>query len=183
MAKGHSSIAQLLPHILRRTLAVSTSAVKQKHSSVAKSEWAKHWHNLERGRRIQSIDNSTPSPKFIQAINNPKLSRQSTSTIAQLRLNHIPLNSYLNRFHLVQSVHCPACGERNETVEHYLLCCPGYVHERWILKQKFGDNLTLTSLLGNEKAMVSLANFIDATQRFTYKTHTNGQANHPNIIP
>jgi ribonuclease HI len=39
-AEGHSSIAQLLPRILRRTLAVSTSAVKQKHSSVAKSEWA-----------------------------------------------------------------------------------------------------------------------------------------------
>ena len=43
------------------------------------------------------------------------------------------------------------------------------MHERWILKQKFGDNITLASLLGNEKAMIPLANFIDATQCFTYK--------------
>jgi hypothetical protein len=84
-------------------------------------------------------------------------------------INHIPLNGYLTRFHRVQSAHCPACSESNETVEHYLIHCPGYAHERWSLKQKLGDKLTLTSLLANDKALIPLANFIDASQRFTYK--------------
>ena len=134
-----------------------------------KNKWAKCWRESERGKRIHSIDNSTPSPKFIQAISNPKLSRRSASTITQLRINHIPLNSYLTRFHRVQSAHCPACSESNETVEHYLIHCPGYAHERWALKRKLGERLTLTSLLANDKALIPLANFIDASQRFTYK--------------
>ena len=120
-------------------------------------------------QRIQSLDISTPSPKYIRAISNPKLSRRAASTITQLRKNHIPLNSYLNRFHLAQSAHCPACSEGIETVEHYLLHCPGYAHKRWPLKQKFGKKLALATLLGDDKAILPLANYIDATQRFTYK--------------
>ena len=89
--KGYSSDAPLLPRILRRPLAASTSAVKQKHNSNTKSKWAKHWCTLERGKRIQSLDNSTQSPKYIWAISNPKLSRRAMSTITQLRINHIPL--------------------------------------------------------------------------------------------
>ena len=94
-AEGRTSDTALLPHILRRPLATSTSAIKQKHSMDTKNKWAKRWRDSERGKCIHSIDSSTPSPKFLQAISNPKLSRRSASMITQLRINHIPLNSYL----------------------------------------------------------------------------------------
>jgi ribonuclease HI len=64
-AKGYSSNAPLLPRILHRLLAASTSATKQKHNSNTKSKWAKRWHTSERGKHIQSLNNSTPSLKYI----------------------------------------------------------------------------------------------------------------------
>jgi hypothetical protein len=70
-------------------------------------------------------------------------------------------------------MYCPACPEQNKTVEHFLLHCPGYAHERWALKRKLEEDLeedlTLTSLLANEKAVQPLANFIATTHRFTHK--------------
>ena len=115
------------------------------------------------------MDNTTPSRKFIQAISSPKLPWRSASVTTQLRISHAPLNSYLTRFCKVSSADCPACGKRNETVEYFLLHCPSFAHERWALKRKIGDKLSLATLLANEKAVLPLANYIDATQRFTYK--------------
>jgi hypothetical protein len=143
--------------------------VKQKHKERLKDTWVKRWREFPRGKRIYAMDNATPSQKFIQAISNPKLLRRSASAIAQLRISHAPLNSYLTCFCKVSSAHCPACGKRNETVEHFLLHCPSFAHERWALKRKIGDKLKLATLLANEKAVLPLANYIDATQRFTYK--------------
>ena len=168
-AAGRTSDTNLLPPILRRPLAISTTAVKQKHKEQLKKTWVNRWRESPRGKRITEMDNSTPSRKFIQAISNPKLPRRSASAITQLRISHVPLNSYLSRFCKVNSAHCPACGENNETVEHFLLHCPGFAHERWALKRKAGDSLTLASLLANEKTVLPLANYIDATHRFTYK--------------
>lgn len=51
----------------------------------------------------------------------------------------------------VDSAHCPACGEEQETVKNFLLRCHGYVHQRWTLKRQLGHDLTLASLPAKNK--------------------------------
>jgi hypothetical protein len=116
-----------------------------------------------------AIDNTSPSPKFIQAISNPKLGRRAASLISQLQTNHALLNSYLAHFCRVDSTQCPACGVHNETAKHFLLQCPSYAHEREILKRKTDSELTLTLLLASNENVLHLVNYIEATHHFSSK--------------
>ena len=109
------------------------------------------------------------STQFLKAISNPKLSRDMASKIAQLRLTHIPLNSYLKRIRRVDSARCPACGADEENITHYLLNCPSYAHERWALAQharKERKAITVKVLLGDPKFILPLAAYIQAMGRF-----------------
>jgi ribonuclease HI len=72
-AEGLTSDTKLLPPTLRRALPKSTTAIKQKHSTQIKSKWVTLWRKSPRGKQMLVIDNTSPSPKFIQAISNPKL--------------------------------------------------------------------------------------------------------------
>ena len=116
------------------------------------------------------IDSSTPSKKFLGAISTPEITRSSASLIAQLRLSHIPLNGYLKRFKRTDSARCPACGADEETITHFLLLCPSYAHERWALARQVKKNkkrMSLDALLGDPSLIIPLANYINATHRFT----------------
>ena len=89
----------------------------------------------------------------------------------QLVTGHIPLNEYLYRFKLIKSARCPVCGTGSESVKHFLLYCPGYAHERWLLGKhlkKKNLELTIDNLLGNAEALIPLTNYINSTHRFTY---------------
>jgi len=119
---------------------------------------------------MHQIDTTTLSNKFLKAISVPNLSRRSASLISQLRLTHIPLNSYLKQFKRADSARCPACGADDESIGHFLLTCPGYAHERWALARqvkKIGKPLSVKSLLGEPSLVTLLANYINATHRFT----------------
>ena len=131
-------------------------------------KWKNTWKNSLRGKRDHAIDNSSPSRKFLELISNPKLPRQESSTISQLRITHIPLNSYLHRFKRVDSPRCPACGEEQETIEHFLLHCPAYAHQWWALKKtlKAKPDIRIKTLLGSNKATLALKNYIITTHRF-----------------
>jgi hypothetical protein len=110
------------------------------------------------------------------AISRADLSREAASRIAQLRLTHAPVNQYLKRIRKVDSARCPACGADKETIEHFLLSCLSYAHERWTLAQivrKKKKYLTLETLLGNPDLVLPLANYIDATQRFKIGEQSN----------
>lgn len=118
---------------------------------------------------MRLLDSSTPSAKFLKTISNAKLSREAASRIAQLRLQHAPLNSYLFKFKRVDKANCPACGDEEESTTHFLLGCPVYAHERWPLAQlarKKRKALTLETLLGDPDFAIPLANFIEGTNRF-----------------
>jgi len=170
-AEGHTSEANLLPSYLKRTLAINISAVKQKHNLELKQRWTNEWRSSYRGKEMLKIDDSTPSPRFLYAISHSDLSRKAASLITQLLTTHIPLNSFLKRIKKVDSARCPACGTNPETVRHFLLECPGYAFERWMLEnwlRKKRKALTLENLLGDADIMVPLANYLEATHRFTY---------------
>jgi len=94
-----------------------------------------------------------------------------SSLISQLHITHIPLNSYLHRFKRIDKPRCPACGEREETVEHYLLSCPVYAHERWAMEEYLKRKPDVKTLLGDPKAMPALKNYIEAMHRFDPQTN------------
>ena len=168
-AGGLSSDKSILPSFLKHTLTVNPSAVQRQHNTRLKSRWNTEWKNSKRGQSTARNDNKSPSVHFLRSISNANISRRSASLITQLYIGHVPLNEYLNRFKKVDSSRCPACGARSETVQHFLLECPGYAHERWMLKKRFSGRkkaLTLENLLGDAEAILPLTNYISASHRF-----------------
>ena len=172
-ASVFSSQAKLLPPYLRKPLCSNPSALKREHSDKQKKDWADTWRQSTRGKRMKRSDNSTPSAKFLKTISNAKLSRNAASQIAQLRLQHFPLNGYLFKIKRTDKANCPACGEDDESITHYLLTCPSYAHERWALTQqarKSRKNMTVEALLGEPELAIPLANYIGSTGRFRIKS-------------
>ena len=174
-AKGQSSPPSSLPCLLRQKLKISTAALKQSHNKDVKARWRNKWAKSLRGKRDHQIDSSSPSPLFIKCISNPKLPRQAASLISQLRIAHIPLNSYLHKFKCVDSTRCPACGAAKETVQHFLLSCPGYAHERWALEKAIKCKPNMKTLLGEQESALALKNYVYATHRFDNKPANNGE--------
>ena len=150
--------------------------MQQQFDVVTKQKWKSDWRSSDRGKKIMKYDKNSPSAHLLHTISNTDMARRSASLIAQLRLQHIPFNSYLKRIKRVDSARCPACGADAETISHYLLQCPGYAHERWALERslrKRGKALTLENLLGDPEAIAPLTNYIDASLRFTYNPLPN----------
>jgi hypothetical protein len=125
-------------------------------------------YHKARYRRFRFRDVLTPSSqKYLKYISNKEISRSAASRIFQLRVGHAPLNQYLHRFKRVDAPRCPACGHPSETVEHYLLYCPKYDHERWpIISKAGGSRPKLDKLLSKPDFLQPLANYIEATERF-----------------
>jgi len=167
--EGSTSDLTRLPSYLRKPLLMNPSAIKRAHDNCLKHKWTTTWRKSEKGCKMHKIDSSTPSNKFLKAISLEKIMCSTTSLISQLRLTHVPLNSYLKRFKRVDSARCPACGADKETIEHFLLLCPIYAYERWALahqvkKQK--KMLSIESLLRDPNLVIPLGNFINATEQF-----------------
>ena len=170
VAGGHTSDKSSLPPFLRCTLTINPSAILRKSKAELKCKWDASWKHSHRSKKIAKIDNKTPSAHLFHIISNTDISRRSASLVTQILTEHIPLNKYLNRFKLVNSPRCPACGFGSESVRHFLLECPIYAHERWLLEKwcrKRNKALTLENLLDNEEAIKPLTNFIHASLRFT----------------
>ena len=59
--------------------------------------------------------------------------------MSRLRIGHVGLNSYLNRFKMHDSEYCeqPSCigQEISETIGHFIMHCPNYSSQRDILQQ------------------------------------------------
>jgi len=171
-ASNFSSQTNLLPSYLRKPLCSNPSALKRGHNDKLKKEWADNWSQSTRGKRAKRIDNTTPSVKFLKTISNAKLTRNAASQIAQLRMQHFPLNGYLHKIKRTDKASCPACGEGDESITHFLLTCPSYAHERWALAQqarKRRKSMTVEVLLGEPELAIPLANYIESTGRFRSK--------------
>lgn len=157
-----------LPAYLRKPLKHSLSAIRPRQYEEIKRKWVATWTDSPRYRCLQLQDTLTPySQKYLKYIANPDLSRVNASRIFQLRVGHVPLNQYLLRFKKVDNPCCPACSHPKETVEHFLLYCPKYAHERWpILNQNQGSAPKPIKILTSDKLLLPLANYLDATGRF-----------------
>ena len=165
--EGLTSDTKLLPPLLRKPLKMNKLALRQRKKESLKTRWKKEWSVSERAPRINALDPSLPSNKYLELINDDRLSCMDASRIFQMRTGHIPLNGYLKRFKRVDSAKCPACGHPKENVRHFLLECPSYAHERWALvKQCKKKSPKLEDILNDKDLIVPIANYIHATGRF-----------------
>jgi len=177
-ASRTTSSAKLLPPYLRKLLLMNPTTVKRAYSDNLINTWKADWLSLTRGKKMGLLDSFTPSTKFLKTISNAKLSCEVASRIAQLRLQHAPLNSYLFKFKKVDKANCPACGNKDKSTTHFLLGCPVYACERWPLVQlahRKCKALSLETLLGDPDFAIPLANFIKGTNRFKYNIKTHMQ--------
>jgi hypothetical protein len=145
-------------------------ALKKNHNTRIKEKWASSWKKAPRGIKMSTWDSTTPSNNFLNTISFNKFSRNDSSLLTQLYTGHVPLNSYLHRFKLVDSPRCPACGAASETTNHFLFTCPVYAYERWPLKNNCKGELTLHKLLSDRKLTTSLLTYIKSTERFKNKS-------------
>jgi ribonuclease HI len=166
-AEGTSSTKLLLPKTLRKPLKHNKSAANQTHKSELKTAWFRGWHSSPQARRLNHIDVSLPSPKFLKLTSDVSISRKGASWLFQLRTGHFPLNTYLHRFKCMESASCPVCGYYDKTPQHYLLDCPAYAHERWLLLAgKSAKNRDFAIIVGKAKNTKPIIDYIQATGRF-----------------
>ena len=167
--QGTSSDTRFLPQLLRKKLLLSISALRQENNKKLKKCWQHHWKNSERVNLLRSIDNSTPSKKYLRLI--ASLDRRQASIIFQLHSGHIALNQHLFCIRKAELPACPWCqGITVETVKHYLLDCPHYQNEQHMLQRKLRRNVISLSFLPSSRvAVMPLLKFIHATGRF--KSH------------
>jgi zinc-binding in reverse transcriptase len=163
---GLTSDKKLLPPLLRQKLTYNSAALKEEHLKNIYKKWKTRWRNSPRGIKMRTLDNSTPSKNFLNLISDNKLTRKESSFLTQLCTEHIPLNSYLYKFKLVDSPRCPACGAAPETIQHFLFTCPSYAYERWPLQQKCKGTLSLKKIMTDRKLVKTLLRYITATEQF-----------------
>ena len=170
-ADGHNSDSKDLPKYIRKKLKLSVSALRQANNKERNEAWKKEWMASKSYTRLRTKDTENPvCQKFITLTSDHRIPRRMASLIFQLRVGHVPLNKYLHRFKKVDNASCPACSDPHESVEHYLLQCPIYAHERWPLLARFKRTVpSMTDILSNKKNILSLINFIEATERFSHK--------------
>jgi len=157
--------------LLAKGLPASKSATLQRYKEQAKTRSQRDFREGTRYERVSKFDPQAPSAEFRRT--SKTLTRAETSIIAQLRIGHIPLMSYLHRFKLAESPLCPKCGDEPETVTHYLKICEGYKEPRRALKRELGRDLEIgLELLREKKHIKAVLRFIRRTGRFE-ETHKN----------
>jgi ribonuclease HI len=168
-SQGDSSDAKLLPRFLRKCLLLSISALRQDHLSKQKKRWGHRWKSSPRANLLRSINNSTPSKKYLRLI--AGLNRRQSSILFQLRTGHIGLNHHLFCICRSESPICPNCqGFAVKMVKHYLLECSFFQRERFMLRRKLRWNAnSLSFLLSSPVAVLPLLKYVHATGRF--KSH------------
>lgn len=132
VAEGRTLDKKELPPLLCKQIKDNKSALRQHKKEQLKKRWASEteWKVFPQFNKINNIDSSLPSKKFIELISDDRLSRLDVSHLAQLRAGHFPVNTYLERIGKADSTCCPVCGHPREDIKHFLLDCPSYVHER-----------------------------------------------------
>jgi ribonuclease HI len=132
-AEGLTSDKKALPPLLRKPLKHNKSVLRQHKATKLKTRSKQEWGASTCASKFNAIDPTLPSKKFIKLIGDDRLSRADASRIFQLRTGHALLNAYPERFKRADNARCPACGHVKEDVQHFLLNCPAYSHERWAL--------------------------------------------------
>jgi ribonuclease HI len=160
-----SSDTRDLPKILKKTLPHSKSAMKWAYGEKLKRNAQKAWQKSPRFMKMKKTDPTAPSNKYIHLITN--LLRKIASILSQLRTGHTPLAKHLHRIGKLDSPICPACQQKEETVQHFMLHCPAHQAARQILRNSTGGrDINITKLFTTAKTLPVLFRYIATTGRF-----------------
>lgn len=142
-----------------------------------KERWQNRWDYLVnttgKGKHLHDIRNEVQTPTPVDTGR-----RRADVAIFRLRLGHAGLNSYLYNIRMSDTELCANCGVR-DTIEHYLLDCELYDHQRGVLYTEIvttirkippltvklalgGENFTASM---NKKIMKALAKYLETTDR------------------
>jgi hypothetical protein len=98
-----------------------------------------------------------------------ELPRKQLANLIRLRTGHCRLNSYLNRFNIIDDPTCEQCEHGIENVKHFLLLCKKHEGPRNELRKKVGArNMRVESLLGDPKLIKETLEFVEKTGRFNF---------------
>ena len=111
-AVGRSSAMASLPHILKRPLPTSASALKQGFNNTLKEKWAVKWDTSPRKPRLAQFGDEFPFSMFLKKLYT--LTCKQSSLILQIRCGHFPLNTYLHRINKLETDRCQACIDKWE---------------------------------------------------------------------
>ena len=150
---------------LIRGIPDSKPAAKQALKMNMRKEYEKEFQKSPRYDKAIKYNVKAPSSNFRKM--SEKLNRRQASILVQLRTGHIPLQAYLHRFKLSDTPVCPTCSDEPETVTHYLMYCRTYNRQRQRLRRVLGRDQSLgLEILGDEKRVKTLMEFINDTRRF-----------------
>jgi ribonuclease HI len=176
---GHSDIEGNEQADTEAKKAAINPALKQRHrhkplksgrarhiKAIAKEQWQRKWHNTTTAKTLRHIT-STKS-KRIRAgpgLYNEISSRNTSTTMAQLRTGHCWLNLYRYRFGHAKSPYCK-CGYGKENVEHFLLECRNYKAQRKKLREAVGaGKMKVAHLLGDPTLVKYTMEYVKMTGR------------------
>ncbi|KIK77066.1 hypothetical protein PAXRUDRAFT_167948, partial [Paxillus rubicundulus Ve08.2h10] len=89
-----------------------------------------------------------------------------SSLLIWLRTNHVSLNAQLHCMKKSDTPHCPHCPRVVENVVHFILSCPHYAREHFVLTQHLWRKaLNIPHLLSHSKAIPFLMNYVNSIRR------------------
>lgn len=128
------------------------------------------WETSKYHENFKHMDSSSKQ-KQSQHDRSPSTSREDDVILARIRTRSVPTNSKLYRFHLTPSPNC-SCGDE-ETIDHIILSCPTYEHQRQALRKAYGIGpLSFSCLLETtedaerKNRTKAFLQFVKATGRF-----------------
>jgi hypothetical protein len=120
---------------------------------------------LPRFTKMKKTDPTAPLNKYIHLITN--LPRKIASILSQLRTGHTLLAKHLHHIGKLDSPICPACQQKEETVQHFMLHCPAHQAARQILRNSTGGrDINITKLFTTAKTLPVLFRYIATTSCF-----------------
>ena len=128
--------------------------------------WKIQWEE-DSGQRARSdfLQANKLTPQICPTRRMRELSRETFSRIFQCRTGHAHIGSYYRQFIVEESTECP-CGEAVvQTREHILRECTLHDIHRHLLLNDDG-NLNLDALLGSEKGIDCLADFLEKSNAY-----------------
>ena len=135
-----------LPKFLHKPLPLSISVLQQNKVNKIKKCWECRWKSSPRVNILKSINNTTPSKKYLCLILG--LDHRQASLLFQLHSGHIGLNQHLFRICKSDTPICPNCqGITIESVKNFLIDCPFYLCKRHALHMKLRHNTSSLSLV------------------------------------
>lgn len=161
--------ATALPHVNTVT---TTSYAFERHKSrtLLLEEWTMHWRNTLKANSLFSpADRLPPSLKPRKHFCESK--RANYGRLIQCRTGHAFTGEYYSSFVPSEAVSCP-CGERLQTREHILATCPTFESKRDALRSA-SEDLVITDILGTEKGIEALSQFLQETDAFKKSRRTD----------